>query len=337
MLAHLETADNRKYTVVWVPSGGRMKHVIIGLVLALAASAATKKHPVAAKQVDYGSRALTELNAGSYADAIKDFSKIIANPSTGADDRELALLGRGKAHLGQSNYPASLIDLRAAAVLRPSDVDVALTIEAAEAGPGFVPRKLTDDAGVGRKLSTEWGIVALLAGHTWLSSINGEPQVFVTMRWDKQNKKVLTTGLTAHGNRIRGSMWLDTSGRIISESKEGDVKSKGEGFATVSSYSEVADYRATLIKQRMIRVSDIKFNTTVEMFKDGVWTSQGVASTVEATPEMITQLGWKANPTELQVLLRGMGEAAKQGMIEGTRQGINDAIQQDLTRLRSRR
>ena len=107
------------------------------------------------------------LNSGDYARAIIQFNRAIDSGRLSDDDKELALLSRGKAYLGKGQYRDAITDLNRAIHMKPDDQEAqqafgkALSqVHASNPAPGI------DNAACMKNFST---VGSVLSGKTYTS------------------------------------------------------------------------------------------------------------------------------------------------------------------------
>jgi tetratricopeptide (TPR) repeat protein len=93
---------------------------ITGLVLFLSATAVGY-----ANSVDDANTGLDALNRGDFATAVHLFSRALQSGALSASDRELALMKRGQAYIGENRVDLALTDLDEALALDPNDQEAA--------------------------------------------------------------------------------------------------------------------------------------------------------------------------------------------------------------------
>jgi tetratricopeptide (TPR) repeat protein len=292
----------------------------------------TISSPLIAGGIEDGTAGITALRGGQYDDAVRLFTKALTDKKLSKNDQELAYLGRGKALLAQRKLQEAKTDLIKAVALNPDDLDAKATLSLVTSGISQ-PQTLQSSAKVPSSLpapSAIWGPYAALAGHAWIM-VDKEPLGYFYVSWKEFDKKLISTGLTKTGSKVKSVMEIDKkTGRLFSiDETQGMPRIRLDTTTQESDRSiSVGDIKGHPIRQTLTKVSAAGYSLMTEFDNGTGWKVVGSQLLFEGTQENIAALGWKARPSEWKVLMSGMLEAMKQGAMEGAREGIRGGADQ---------
>lgn len=269
--------------------------------------------------VQDGTAGLTALNDGKYDDAIRLFTRALADKKLTASDRAVAYYDRGLAHLKKGQRQSAAADFRSALKLKPGDAEIQQHLAIALAPPP-TPAQL---------LQATWGPLATLPGQIWLQSVKG-PEFYVAYQWAQPGIVISYSGMDRAGNPIAGQYQLDPATRKITgqtiyrgKITTGDVEIASDG------YVEVVMEKDTQVRQVYSRSGPTAFVVKAEALKKGIWKPVRTATYTQATPEMVLALGWTAAPAQANNVgfMQQLKAGAMAGFQEGLREGVRDAAQ----------
>jgi tetratricopeptide (TPR) repeat protein len=284
---------------------------------ALMATATLLTGAAHASGIDDGNAGLDALNKGSYDEAIRLFTRALKAGDLASSDQEFAYLNRGRAYLQKGQRTLATSDFRAAVRLAPSDADAQSALQdALNAGTAY-------GRAVAPTARSAWGPLAGMAGQTWME-VDGEPQQYITFKWDVPGQVLSFSGLDRHGQETTGAFQLNPANETITE----QTTHSGQ---TVTAQMEVSDnaYVETIqTNGQYERVSYTQtggssFDVSIAVPKDNDWQVVKTTKLVLASPDLVAALGWKpVAAASAQGFWSQLGSALVQGAVAGVASGI---------------
>lgn len=314
-----------------------MKHaILIGITLLLGspetgnAAERSQHQPRPSAQPDGLQSAvagLDALHAGQHDQAISLFTRALA-AGLSKQDRANAYYDRGLAYLAIGQNQKAAADFRSALAIKPDDAEARRYLQTAlSANPPSVSIPIQRPQSGAEALRAMWGPLAMFPGQSWIQSSSKSAGLYMTYQWKTPGTVIAFSGMDRNGQGIGGQYQYDPQTRKI----YGRTLYKGTITSTVVDATpdqivEQSSDPQDQTRQRMFRTGPSEFSIRVEALKRNEWVATQTLTLWEATPEMISALGWsqRAPPPSF---MQQLGTAMKSGAAQGLADGVHDATQ----------
>ena len=245
-----------------------------------------------------GNAGLDALNRGDNKEAIRLFTRALADKSLAPDDREFAYASRAKAEMAEGDATAATRDLEQAVRLKPDDTEALADLQAALArGRGAVSRSSGERSGPATAAARDpWGLYGAGVGkYFWYEVAGKDPHLaYQYASWITPRESISTVVRNKRGVAAAAETKLDPdTNRLISVARTG----AGTLYSTSTADATLAvDW--TWSKGHAVRTSsrlqaDGSVAEVSETFDNGAWTVSGRATLVEVTKEALRSEGFK--------------------------------------------
>jgi hypothetical protein len=166
---------------------------------------------------------------------------------------------------------------------------MALVFGVVLAAPGFAQ---ADDAAQ-KKV---WGPLWDMAGHDYVAVHDGMPATIASFRWEKPGAVLTVNGLNSTGGTFKAQYQLDAAtGRIQESNRRAGKLYLSEYKPTKDGFVEGGDQDGQQVRRVYTKVSGAAFVSINQTLVKGIWqTTRRDGTFIQASPEWVKQLGWKA-------------------------------------------
>ncbi|HEX3701187.1 MAG TPA: hypothetical protein VHV27_11000 [Phenylobacterium sp.] len=238
-----------------------------------------------------GNAGLEALNRGANDEAIRLFTRALADKHLAHDDREFAYVSRAKAYQAKGDATHAAADLRSALKLKPDDDNVRDELQAMLGKPVRPPTEL--DAAL-QPPREPWGFFAATVGkYYWYEVPGQDPHLaYYHSEWVSQGQVLAAAIRNKRGPAALFEIKLDpATGKLM----EANIVSAGAYYSTAdASRDGVVNY--AYFQDKPLRTTwrlqpDGAVSAIEEQFKDGTWTMTTHAQLVEATEDELQAAG----------------------------------------------
>lgn len=203
-----------------------------------------------------------------------------------------------------------------------------------------------DARGPAASLLQSWGWPARLIGKQWMM-VQGAPKFYLAYSWDAQDDGVTFEGMDNDGHPIAGRYVRDSdTGRTIGWAVKDGVTWQLSLTPYSDGFEEDWLAESTTVRRRYQAAAGGAFDTSEEVYVQGVRKAARVGRLVPATDSMVAALGWLKRTPETEEATRkaradvlaaseGFGKrlknAVENGAVEGVQEGVRDGVH-DVTR-----
>ena len=299
-----------------------MRRTCIGAALPILSAVLVASSAHADSGAD-GNAGLDALNHGSYAEAVRLFTKALKAGDLDKDDQEFAYLSRGKAYLGEGKKALATADFKKAALLKPGDADVQAAMQSVYGG-GVVIAKA---APVPINPDAAWGPIVSMLDKYWME-LTPDPAAYSICRWQTPHRMIACEGLAKNGKQFAQTYELDPSTGVITFRATSPIPYAANVVVQDTSYTIDAQSANGRYRETYSPIDATHMQMTFELYEAGTLKGQKTYGLIQTTPEFVQALNWRPGKDKTHSVWKDIGQSLGAAAAAAIVQGLQPQPQQ---------